>query len=96
MKKNPNIVARKVPPVVFLVDITKCYNNKTQSLLEIDDIGFAIWECIESGMNRADIAERFLNLLTDEKTDDFIAMVKADVNAFLDILIQGGCLEEDL
>ena len=95
MKKNPNIVTRSVPPVVFLVDITKCYNNKTESLLEIDDVGFAIWNCIESGMTRTEVLNRFLNLLTDEKTDEFVSMVTNDVNAFLDILVQAGCIEED-
>ncbi len=94
MNRNPNIVIRKVPPAVFLVDITKCYNNKNESLLEIDDMGLAIWNCIGEASTRDDIIKLFLDILTDEKTNDFVEMVAEDVNAFLDILVMNGCVEE--
>lgn len=95
MKKNDNIVVRQVPPAVFLVDITRGYNTKEESLLEIDDIGLAIWNCIERGDSRQQVIDKFLALLTDEKTQDFIEMVSEDIDTFLDILIQGGCIEEE-
>lgn len=95
MKKNDNIVVRQVPPAVFLVDITKGYNNNKESLLEIDDMGLAIWNCIEYGNSRQQVIDKFLSLLSDEKTQDFIEMVSDDVNTFIDILIQGDCIEED-
>ncbi len=94
MKKNDNIVVRQVPPAVFLVDITKGYNNNKESLLEIDDMGLAIWNCIEYGNSRQQVIDKFLSLLSDEKTQDFIEMVSDDVNTFIDILIQGDCIEE--
>ena len=96
MKKNENIVTRTVPPVVFLVDITKGYNNKEESLLEIDEIGLAIWNCINTGDSRQQVIDKFLSLLTDEKTQEFVEMVSGDVNAFIDILVQGGCIEEEV
>ena len=95
MNKNGNIVTRRVPPAVFLVDITKGYNSREESLLETDDVGLAIWECIEPGSSRQQVIDRFLSRLADEKTPEFIAMVTEDVNAFLDILAQGGCIGED-
>lgn len=95
MRKNSNIVTRVVPPVVFLVDITKSYNSKKESLLEIDDIGYAIWDCIEDGITRRDVIDKFLHLLNDEKTPEFVSMVSADVNSFLDVLVQSGCVEEE-
>lgn len=95
MKKNSNIVTRCVPPVTFLVDITKGYNSKKENLLEIDEVGLAIWNCIMDGGSRQEVINKFLLLLNDEKTPEFISMVSDDVNSFIDILVQSGCIEED-
>lgn len=95
MRRNPNIILRKVEPAHFLVDITKSYNSTEESLLEIDEMGVAIWNCIESNMSRADIISSFLALLVDEKDDDFVSMVSKDVNEFIDFLVSYQCVLED-
>ena len=95
MKRNPNIVLRKVSPANFLVDITKSYNSSEESLLEIDDMGVAIWNCIEPGMSRQEIVASFLSLLADEKDEEFVSMVTGDVNEFLDLLVSYHCVLED-
>ena len=95
MHRNPNIVVRTVKPANFLVDITRCYNNSDETLVEVDDMGLAVWRCIEGEMDRGGIVRAFLALLTDEKTEDFVAMVSRDVNEFLDLLVRQGCLVED-
>ncbi len=95
MRRNPNIVVRAVDPANFLVDITKCYNSSEETLLEVDEMGLAVWNCIEDGMQRKDIVSAFLSLLIDEKTDEFVTMVTQDVNAFLDLLHQHKCIWEE-
>ena len=95
MRKNPNIVVRTVPPAVFRVVKTKCYNSSDESMLEIDEIGHAIWNCMVGSRSRKEIISDFLKLLTDEKTPEFIETVTADVNAFLDILVDHNCAEEE-
>lgn len=94
MYKNENIVIRKVEPATFLVDITKCYNSTEETLTEINEIGCAIWNCINGNVTRQQILEAFLELLLDEKTDEFIEMVSNDVNSFVNLLLQQGCLIE--
>lgn len=95
MRQNPNIVVRKVDPANFLVDITKCYNSSEETLLEVDEMGLAVWNCIEDGLQREDIIRTFLSLLVDEKTNEFVAMVTQDVNAYLDLLLQHQCILEE-
>lgn len=96
MHRNPNIVVRKVEPANFLVDITKCYNSSEETLLEVDEMGLAVWSCIEGEMQRNAIISAFLDLLVDEKTDAFVSMVSQDVNEFLNLLLTHQCvLEED-
>ena len=95
MYRNPDIVMREVKPAHFLVDITKSYNSKEETMLEIDEMGVAIWNCIEPGMSRADIVSAFLALLTNEKDESFVAMVTKDVNEFLDLLASYHCVLED-
>lgn len=95
MKKNPNIVIRKVKPASFLVDITKCYNNRNETLLEIDEIGCAIWNLIHEGSSNETVLHDFLELLSDEKTEEFVCMVRQDVNAFINILMINHCIIEE-
>lgn len=92
MKKNPNIVLRTVKPATFLVDITKCYNRSEEALLEINEMGVAIWSCIKGDITREDIISAFLSMLSDEKEENFVAMVTNDVNNFLDLLIKHNCV----
>ncbi len=95
VKRNPDVVLRKVNPANFLVDMTKSYNSSEETILEIDDMGVAIWNCIEPGMNRTEIISSFLSLLADEKDEDFVSMVSDDVNEFLDLLASYQCIMED-
>lgn len=92
MKKNPNIVIRKVTPASFLVDITKCYNNRNETLLEIDEMGCMIWNSIHEGSSNETVLHDFLELLSDEKTEEFVCMVRQDVNDFINILILNHCI----
>lgn len=95
MHKNPDIAIRKVPPATFLVDITKCYNNKKESLLEIDEMGCILWDLIKEGISREQLCLQFLNMLTDEKTAEFVRMVTNDVHEFLDIMEANGMVFEE-
>lgn len=91
--KNPNIVVRKVEPSYFMVDITKCYNNDVEKMFITDDIGNNIWNVIEDGDSFDDIYIKFLDLITDEKTDELLEMIKNDLHEYLLLLIKNDCLE---
>lgn len=94
LRKNPNIVLRIVPPAAFLVDITRSYNNQDDTLVEINEMGRFIWKSIDGCMPDGTIISKLLDELQDEKTEEFVSMVSADVRQFLSMLVTHGCLEE--
>lgn len=91
--KNSNIVVRKIEPSYFMIDITKCYNNKTEKMFITDEIGNSIWDVIEDGDDFNDIYEKFLKLITDEKTGELLDMIKNDLHEYLLMLVQNDCLK---
>lgn len=92
--KNENIIVRKVLPSYFLVDITKCYNNTEEKMFITDEIGYEIWNTIQNGDTYESIYNKFLNKLTDEKTDDLKKCVNDDLQEFMNRLLEQDCLYE--
>lgn len=95
-KKNQNIVLRKIYPSYFLVDITKCYNNTEQKMFITDEVGAEIWNTINSGDSFETIYVNLLKKLTNEKTDVLKARVKADLQEFIQLLLEQECIYEVL
>lgn len=92
--KNPNIVLRKIVPSYFMVDITKCYNNNYEKMFITDEMGAEIWNTISDGDDFEKIYSKFVNKLTDEKTEELLTMVREDLNEYLRLLIEHNCLIE--
>lgn len=93
-KKNENIIVRKVLPSFFFVDISKCYNNDNEKMFITDEIGKTIWEIIETGDDFNRVYLKFIEMLTDEKTEEFLSNVKNDLAEYIDLLVMHGCLCE--
>lgn len=93
-KKNKNIVLRKIDPSYFLIDITKCYNNTEQNMFITDEIGAEIWNSISDGDSFEMVFLKFLDKLTDDKTDEFVECVKADTREYIQKLINQECIYE--
>lgn len=93
-KKNENIVLRKIEPSYFLVDITKCYNNTEQKMFITDEVGAEIWNTIEDGDVFEAVYEKFLAKLTDEKTDELKECVRADLQEYIQKLLDQECIYE--
>lgn len=93
-KKNENIVLRVIPPSYFLVDITKCYNNEVEKMFITDEVGIEIWNAISDGDTFESVFKKFLNKLTDEKTEELVRSVRIDLMEYIELLIAQNCLYE--
>lgn len=87
MKKNDDIVARKVHDKYFLIDITDSYADDTCTLYETNEIGYFIWNAIEDGVTVDDIAEKLEAAIVGEVDP---AQLRQDVGSYLDDLERHG------
>lgn len=92
IKRNENIVARKIHGVFFLIDTKQSYMNDKCSLYEINELGFFVWNALLETENVYEIA----NMIKKEVEDDInIELIVNDVSGFLDMLRREGYVVED-
>ena len=84
MRKNENIVARKIRGSFFLIDISDNYSGDQCAIYEINETGMFIWEQI----NGARDIEELVALLKSAVIDDVDPqLLRDDVIEFIDTLI---------
>lgn len=84
MRKNKNIVARKIHGSFFLIDISDNYSGDQCAIYEINETGMFIWEQI----NGARDIEELVALLKAAVIDDVDPqLLRDDVTEFIDTLI---------
>ena len=84
MRKNENIVARKIHGSFFLIDISDNYSGDQCAIYEINETGMFIWEQI----NGARDIEELVSLLKSAVIDDVDPqLLRDDVTEFIDTLI---------
>ena len=92
IKKNVNIVARKIHNTFFLVDIKQNYLNDKCSLYEINEMGYYIWNALDECDEIVSIAK----MIKEEVEDDIdIECIIDDVSGFLGMLKKEGYVLED-
>lgn len=84
LKRNANIVKRKIHDTYFLIDITQNYLEDTCSLYEINEIGAFIWDQINESNTINDIAMNLYQVIQDDSIEwnDIIN----DVKEYIDLL----------
>ena len=91
IKKNNNIVARKVHDTYFLVDIKQNYMDDKCLLYEINEMGFYIWNALDKNRDVVDISR----MIKREVEDDIdIELITNDVSDFIDMLKKEGYVIE--
>ena len=84
IKKNENIVARKVHGSSFLIDISDNYSGDKCAIYEINETGMFIWDNI----NGTRSIEELVTLLKTVIIDDIdYQILHEDVKVFIDTLI---------
>lgn len=90
IKRNENIVARKVHGSFFLIDISDNYSGDKCALYELNEIGMFIWENINGSRNIVDI----VTLLKAAIIDDIdYQILYDDVSEYIDTLVDKGFIE---
>lgn len=93
--KNEKIIHRVVGSFHFLVDPCLSYNSENENLFQTDEIGGCIWDCLETGDCLHSVVDKVLRCFNDEKTDDFVSEVTADVDEFISLLINESFVTEE-
>lgn len=62
MKKNPDVVERKIHDTYFLIHTKQKYANDTCSLYEINEIGSFIWNAFDNNTDVDDVTKAFVIL----------------------------------
>lgn len=90
LKKNENIVMRKIHGSCFLIDISDKYKGDKCSMFEINETGEFIWNSISDGKEIIDVA----NVLKAAIVDDVdYEIVLSDVTEYVQDLCGKGFLE---
>lgn len=83
LKKNENIVSRKIHDSYFLIDITDNYSHDKCALYEINETGMFIWDKIDGAHTVSDIAVALQAAIIDEVD---IQILIDDVSEFIETL----------
>ena len=92
--KREDIVLRQVGEFFFLVDPKISYNDNAEDILQTNEIGACIWNCIEPGDSVYEISQKVLSFINDEKTEELVSIVTADTDEFLSTLVKQGLVME--
>ena len=68
--RNTNYVLREVHDSFFLIDITDNYFNGKCKMLELNEIGAFIWNCIEKPSDAASVTDRLLSVIIGDVDPD--------------------------
>ena len=84
IKKNENIVARKVHGSSFLIDISDNYSGDKCAIYEINETGMFIWDNINGTRSIEDLVTLLKTVIID---DIDYQILHEDVKEFIDTLI---------
>lgn len=90
IRKQENIVSRKVRDTYFLIDITDNYAQDKCALYEINETGYFIWNQINGKNTVKDIALELQRVIIDEID---LQILIDDVAEFVDVLLAKGFAE---
>lgn len=90
MRKNEDIILRKIHGSCFLIDITDNYKGDKCPIFEINETGEFIWNCIVGNKEVDELAKSLKEAIIDEVDYELIFN---DVKDFTDELIVKGFLE---
>lgn len=90
LRRNPDIVLRKVHGSYFLIDIADNYSGDKCSIYEVNQTGVFIWDNIDGNREIDDLVA----LLSDAITDDIDRRVlRSDVDEFTSDLLARSFVE---
>mgnify|MGYP004517681993 FL=1 len=84
IKKNKNIVARKIHGSSFLIDISDNYSGDKCALYEINETGMFIWNNIDGTRSAEELAALLKAAIVDDVDDQ---KLHEDISEFIDTLI---------
>lgn len=92
LKKNENVVARRIHGTFFLFDITEHYTDDKCFLYELNETGMFIW----TRLDEAGSVEEITALLKNEIIDDIdVGVIREDVLEFIESLKCNGFVYEE-
>lgn len=94
LKRNNEIVLRKVGEFNFLIDPRKSYNSDEEDVFQTNEIGAAIWELISEESDIDAIHRSLIALLKDEVDEELGKQIKEDILFFIDQLKCNGFVVE--
>ena len=93
IKRNPEIVLRKVGDFYFLIDPHRSYNSENEDIFQTNEIGAAIWNLLKDYCNVSEVYTALLELLTDEVDYDMQEQIQEDIVFFINQLKQNGFVD---
>ena len=94
LRRNSEIVLRKVGSFYFLIDPKKSYNSEQEDIFHTNEIGAAIWGLLEKHHELIDVHKALLSLIKDEIDDDLNMQIKEDIISFVEQLKHNGFVTE--
>ena len=91
MKKNTNIIARKIHDTFFLINIKDDYSDEKCRLYEINEIGYFIWNNISDGIRLEEVISLLLEAIVGDVDEN---QVRYDVKNYVASLVDMGFIEE--
>lgn len=89
MKLNENFVLKTVAGSTVVMPVGEAV-SKINGMIKLNDSAKFIWELLEAGKSTEEILAEMKNNFFDAEDEN----LKADLNNFLNILIEKGILEE--
>lgn len=90
IKKNENIVMRKIHGSCFLIDISDKYLGDKCSMFEINETGEFIWNSIFDGAEIDEVAKSLQDAIVDDVDYE---MILSDVTEYVQDLCKKSFLE---
>ena len=94
LKRDSEIVLRKVGSFYFLIDPKKSYNSEQEDIFQTNEIGAAIWGLLENHHELSEVHKALLLLIQDEIDDDLEMQIKEDIMSFVEQLKHNGFVAE--
>lgn len=84
MKKNEDIIARKIHECYFLIKLKDDYSDQKCRLYEINEVGYFLWNMVDEVKDLNELA----SLLAEQVTENISKeMILHDVKEYIDELI---------
>lgn len=83
IKRNEDIVARKIHDTFFLINIKQNYLDDKCTLYEINELGYFIWNALAI-TDKIEVIVNMINNEIDEPVEKSI--IENDVRTFFDVL----------